>query len=167
MDLIETQLFIRSASLEEAPIVLSLWQKSAIWLNSKGIFQWRPENFHIDQVIEFMTNGSDVYLAEINNEIVGTYILTWSDPFIWQELDNKDSGYIHRFAVNRDFQAKGIGKYLLKSAEVQIKQKGKTLIRLDCMADNVRLNRYYQEIGFEYVRRMNGEGWSANLYEKN
>lgn len=86
----------------------------------KGSTKWRPEYFNLEQVLEFMNDGSDVYLAEWNNEIVGTYILTWSDPFIWQELDNLESGYIHRFAVNRKYR----------------------------------------------IRRIDGVGWSANLYEK-
>jgi len=166
MDQMENQLSIRPALIEEAPIVLSLWQMSAIWLNSKSIYQWRPENFHLEQVIGFMSNGSDVYLAESNNEIVGTYMIMWSDPSIWEELDNDESGYIHKFAVNRDHKGRGIGNYLLKSAEEQIKQKGKSLIRLDCMADNKRLNQYYVDYGFNFVKRADREGWSANLYEK-
>lgn len=157
---------IRLARLDEAPIVLNLWQMSARWLNSKGINQWRPEHFNLDKVNKLMNNGSDVYLALIENEYVGTYTLTWSDPFIWRELDNLESGYIHKFAVNRDYQGRGIGSVLLHSAEEQIKLRGKTLIRLDCMADNIRLNQYYKDHGFNYIRRVNGEGWSANLYEK-
>lgn len=166
MERIETDVSIRPASMDEAPVVLELWQKSASWLNSRGIYQWRPEYFDLEQVIEFMTNGSNVYLAEIGNEIVGTYIITWSDPVIWKELDHIDAGYIHRFAVNRDYLGQGIGRLLLKSAERHIKQNGRTLIRLDCMADNSRLNQYYIDYGFEYIRRIDGQGWSANLYEK-
>jgi len=163
---LETKLSIRRAQFDEASVVLGLWQTSARWLNSKGIYQWRPEYFNLDKVIKFMNNGSDVYLAELNNEFVGTYTLTWSDPFIWKELDNIDSGYIHKFAVNRDYQGLGIGSIILKSAEEQIKLKGKTLIRLDCMADNLRLNQYYKDHGFNLIKRITGDGWSANLYEK-
>ncbi|WP_020615509.1 GNAT family N-acetyltransferase [Paenibacillus daejeonensis] len=166
MEHIESQLVIRPALLEEAPVVLNLWQGSARWLNEKGIYQWRPEFFHIEQTLKFINNGSAVYLAELNQSIVGTYIITWSDPLIWKELDNSKSGYIHRFAVNRDYQGLGIGKVLLQTAEEQIKQNGKTTIRLDCMAENARLNQYYRDLGFTYIRRIDGEGWSANLYEK-
>lgn len=120
----------------------------------------------MEQVADFMTNGSDVYIAELNSEVVGTYTITWSDPYIWRELDNADSGYIHRFAVNRDYKGMKIGNILLKTAEQQIKSKGKTLVRLDCMAANNRLNAYYLDYGFNYIRTINGDGWSANLYEK-
>jgi ribosomal protein S18 acetylase RimI-like enzyme len=159
-------LLIRSASLADAPIVLNLWQSSAKWLQSRGIDQWNPEKFTLESVLEFLKNGSDVYLAEINNEFVGTYLITWTDPFIWRELDNSESGYIHRLAVNRQFIGKGIGLKLLRSAEEQIRIKGKKYIRLDCMADNKRLNQYYRDSGYQYIRRIDGEGWSAHLYEK-
>lgn len=38
-DDLRTQLLIRPAQREEAPIILDLWQNSARWLNSKGIYQ--------------------------------------------------------------------------------------------------------------------------------
>ncbi|NBC69532.1 GNAT family N-acetyltransferase [Paenibacillus sacheonensis] len=139
---------------------------SARWLNAKGIFQWRPEYFHLDQVTEFMADGAHVYLAYWNDAVVGTYTITWSDPLIWKELDSPDAGYIHRFAVHRDYEGQGLGGHLLHAAEEQIRQEGKTLVRLDCMADNARLNQYYREMGYAYIRRLDAADWSASLYEK-
>ncbi|MFC4777153.1 GNAT family N-acetyltransferase [Paenibacillus sp. GCM10023252] len=162
----DQELIIRLASFEDATIVLELWQESARWLQSKNINQWKPENFNLEKVFKFMNNGSNVYLAELNREIVGTYLITWNDPFIWEELDNGSSGYIHKFVVNRKFKGNSIGLRLLRSAEEQIRNKGKEYIRLDCMAENQRLNQYYCDAGFNYIRRVNGEGWSANLYQK-
>jgi len=157
---------VRHASRDEASIVLALWQMSARWLNAKGSNQWRPEYFELDQVLAFMTNGSDVYVAEHEGTIVGTYVLTWSDPTIWRELDHNDAGYIHRFAVNRDYKGLGIGSLLIQSAMEEIRLRGRKVVRLDCMADNPRLNQYYRDLGFEFVRRLElGNNWAANLYE--
>lgn len=159
-------IIIRPASLDEAPIVFNLWLGSAKWLQAKNIDQWNPVRFALEHVIEYMNSGSDVYLAVMNNEFVGTYLITWEDPFIWKELDDSESGYIHRFAVSRQFKGMGIGIKLLRIAEEQIRSKGKKHIRLDCMADNERINQYYRDAEFQYVRRMDEEGWSVNLYEK-
>jgi|GEM_PF-4909161 len=125
------------------PTILNLWQGSAHWLVKKGIMQWKPENFRLAQVLEFMNNGSHVYVAEANDIPVGTYVITWSDAFIWKELDNKESGYIHRFAVNREYHGNHIGKYLLESAEKQIKDMGKTsdLIVWLITADLINITR--------------------------
>ncbi|MGI2297964.1 GNAT family N-acetyltransferase [Paenibacillus sp. GXUN7292] len=166
MDFENQELIITHATIDDAPIILSLWKGSAEWLQSNNIKQWNPEAFSLEQVLKFVNDGSDVYLATIDNEIAGTYLITWQDPFIWKELDNSDAGYIHKFAVNRKFKGKGIGSKLLRSAEEQIRDKGKKYIRLDCMADNNRLNQYYRDAGYQFVRRLDSEGWSAHLYEK-
>ncbi|MBD3922149.1 GNAT family N-acetyltransferase [Paenibacillus sp. PR3] len=165
MDQLDKSLKIRHATHDEAPIVLELWQMSARWLNAKGIYQWRPEYFRLEQVVEFMDNGSDVYVAEHEGTIVGTYVLTWSDPMIWRELDHNDAGYIHRFAVNRDYKGLGMGTLLIHSAIEEIRRRGKKVVRLDCMAENPRLNQYYREFGFGFVRRLEFDNWAANLYE--
>ncbi len=156
---------IRGATRADAETILGLWRRSAEWLLSNGIVQWRPEHFHPDNVLAFLSDGSDVYVAELDQVAVGTYVITWSDPVIWEELDDGESGYIHRFAVNRAYKGRGIGQALIRAAVNQIKQKGKKRVRLDCMADNPRLNRYYRELGFRFVRRLDASGWSANLYE--
>ncbi|MDQ0112369.1 GNAT family N-acetyltransferase [Paenibacillus harenae] len=163
---VDTNVVIKKAVPEDAAIILDLWQTSARWLLANGIKQWRPEHFHLEKVFKFMNDGSNMYLAEMNGVAVGTYVITWADPNIWQELDSKDAGYIHKFAVNRDYKGAGIGSYLIRCAEEQIRQSGRSLVRLDCMAANPRLNQYYLDLGFSYVRSIDGEGWSANLYEK-
>ncbi|MCY9698207.1 GNAT family N-acetyltransferase, partial [Paenibacillus alginolyticus] len=59
------------------------------------------------------------------------------------------------------------GQLLLKWAENYIKNKGRTRIRLDCMAENDRLNQYYLDSGFQHIRLLHWDnGWKINLYEK-
>jgi len=159
-------LVIRKASVMDASAILILWQDAAKWLQAKGIDQWNPEGFTLERVIKYMNNGSDIYLAQLIDEYVGTFTITWKDPFIWGELDNSESGYIHKLAVDRKFKGLGIGHKLLRLAEDEIRKKGKKFIRLDCMADNIKLNQYYRDYGYQYIDRTDGEGWSANLYEK-
>lgn len=157
---------IQPASVEDGPIILDLWRQSAKWLQSKGIKQWNPDNFKIEQIAEWLEKGANIYLARLDSEVVGTLLIIWTDPLVWDELNDQDSGYIHRFAVSRQHTGYGIGKLLMDWAENQIRLKGKK-IRLDCMADNIRLNQYYQSRGYRLVRGKKWEHFSANLYEKN
>lgn len=73
---------------------------------------------------------------------------------------------VKKLAVRRDLKGQGLGRLLLEHAENRIIGNGKRFIRLDCMADNERLNRYYLDAGYTHIRRFDGDGWSANLYEK-
>lgn len=160
-----TTIHVRQARREESPIILELWQSSARWLQSKGIHQWEPEYFSLEQAIEWFDSGAEVYVAESNNEIVGTIIINWSDSFMWEELDDRESGYIHRFATSRNHIGMKIGGQLLDWAESYIRASGRK-IRLDCMAANERLNDYYRSREYKWIRTKEWNNWRANLYEK-
>ncbi|MCM3783481.1 GNAT family N-acetyltransferase [Neobacillus mesonae] len=157
------------ASLTDSSDILELWKGSARWIQSKGINQWHPDEFSLIMVEEMMEKDDlEFFLAKINGRAVGTLYISWSDPVLWGELDDSlSSGYIHRFAVSRDHMGEGIGRELLIWAENYIRSKGKHQIRLDCMADNERLNQYYIESGYTFIKRLHWEnGWKINLYEK-
>ncbi|MCR8843304.1 GNAT family N-acetyltransferase [Paenibacillus sp. SC116] len=157
---------VSPASIEESHEILKLLKGAASWIQSKGINQWHPDEIHLEHVHEFFHNGCEFFLARMNAEIVGTLFICWSDPRVWEELDDERSGYIHKFAVGRDYVGLGIGRQLLGWAEQYIRDKGKK-IRLDCMAENHRLNQYYVESGYKYVKRLEWEnGWKISLYEK-
>ena len=163
----ERTILIRRAAMEDSGGVLRLLKGSASWLQSKGIRQWDPEYFTLERIQECFQDRSELYVAQINEEVVGTLLIWWSDPQVWEELDNTDSGYIHRFAVSRNHLGLGIGQSLLQWAENYIRTAGKTLIRLDCMTDNLRLNQYYKDQGFELQRvKVWDNGWKSSLYEK-
>ncbi|NIK80029.1 GNAT superfamily N-acetyltransferase [Paenibacillus castaneae] len=157
---------VRLASIDDGETIVKLWQDSARWLLSKGINQWRPEYFNVSQVKDWIDHNAEIYLASLNNEIVGTLLICWSDPSVWGELDDDDSGYIHRFAISRNHVGSGIGESFLKWAENYIRLSGKSKVRLDCMAANDKLNQYYQRNGYQYVKTTADETWRANLYEK-
>lgn len=158
---------VQAATIEDSEAILALWQGSARWLQAKGINQWHPDYFRIEDVREHFRKGDAFFMARCGDDIVGTLYVCWSDPVIWGELDNDDAGYIHRFAVSRAHQGSGVGEQLLRWAENYILGQGKNRIRLDCMADNERLNRYYVEHGYVHIRHLSWDnGWKMNLYEK-
>jgi ribosomal protein S18 acetylase RimI-like enzyme len=155
---------VRPPTFDESADILELWQESGKWLQAKGIDQWNPESFKIEDVLDYFENGSEVFLAKLNGKIAGTFIICWSDPDIWEELDNIETGYIHKLTVNRILKGLGIGQFLLSWAEEYLNGKDKKLLRLDCMTKNIRLNQYYQELGYRYIRSK--IDWNINLYEK-
>lgn len=155
---------IQPITMEESSIVLDLWKGSAIWLQNKGINQWDPDSFHIEDIIEYIDKGAEVLLARIDQDIVGTLIICWSDSEIWEELDTFEAAYIHKFAVHRKYEGTGIGPRILTWTEDYLKGKDKRVLRLDCISENTKLNQYYQKSGFEFIRKK--IAWNINLYEK-
>lgn len=70
--------------------------------------------------------------------------LDWSDP-LWSDVDGT-AGYVHRMAVYR--RAAGLGAVMLRWAADAVREHGSDALRLDCVASNARLRRYYEAAGF-------------------
>lgn len=73
---------------------------------------------------------------------------------------------MHRLAVRAPLRGRGFGQKILAWAGREAGRAGKAYLRLDCMADNPGLNRYYQSLGFVYRGRHEDGHFSASRYEK-
>ncbi|MFD0696883.1 GNAT family N-acetyltransferase [Paenibacillus sp. GCM10027628] len=160
---------IFEASPSQVEEVLAIWLEAAYWMESKGIDQWKPAHFNRDVVLKYFENRH-IFLAKYKDEYVGSFALQWSDPSVWGEMNNEESGYLHRFVVRRTQAGQGIGGYFLQWIENYVKSKDKQYLRLDCMAANEVLNTYYRSHHFIYrgtYHLSHGTScWQGSLYEK-
>ena len=155
---------IERVTLAEAELVQDILEEAAHWLISRGIDQWRPGQFRMESLAEHVQRG-EVFVARRGGEAVGTLTLQESDARIWGERPD-DALYVHGLAVRRSGAGRGLGGAMLRWAELQAHEAGKTYLRLDCMAENPALRAYYERAGFAHVGDMYGATWSASLYEK-
>ncbi len=157
---------IRTAQIEDLEGVQKLYVEAARWIRfSQGIIQWSEDTFTTDYLEQFICEN-DVFVAYLEGELVGCFSIHWKYEEIWGELFHDNAGYVHRLVVSRKYKGQGIGGHFITWAEAYIKNKGKKWLRLDCMADNPALNQYYRSQGLIFQRRYDGNGWSANLYER-
>ncbi|MFC5451300.1 GNAT family N-acetyltransferase [Paenibacillus aestuarii] len=160
------KLDIRRAVLADAETIRGLLVGAAQWIQrTKGVDQWREERFtyaYVSEVIE----RYEVFVAQMGEVVVGCFSVQWEDRVIWGDQFHENAGYVHRLAVSRAHPNMGIGARLINWAEDYVKNQGKSWLRLDCMAENAALNRYYVREGFALRGRYDGEGWSAHLYER-
>ncbi|MDF2714423.1 MAG: protein tyrosine phosphatase [Paenibacillus sp.] len=157
-------LTITPATSEDAAQLVMLLREAAEWIRSKGINQWRPSQFGLEQTADKIGRRL-VYKAVCGGTIVGAFELHETDPALWG-VRPADALYLHRFVVKREAAGSGFGLLLLRWAEAEAASRGKRWLRLDCMAANERLNAYYREAGYRYAGRKDGDGWAASLYEK-
>ncbi len=161
-------LTIRKVEEEDKSTVIHIKQEAARWLENKGIHQWAgilmaPGE---DMVYKRVYQG-EVYLVLKGAQAVGTISILWEDPISWDEKgkDGK-AGYMHGLAILPEFGHKGVGKEILNWAVDYIRSKGK-IIRLDCMAENPRINHYYKDLQFNNVGfKELPSGFKVSLYEK-
>lgn len=154
---------IVQATLADANTIVDIHEEAARWLVSRGIQQWLPGDFSLAPLLAHIERG-EVYLAQCEGEPLGTCMLQWSDPATWGELPD-DAGYVHGLAIRRSVAGQGVGREMLRFAEIAAKTANKTYLRVDCMAKNAALRAYYEAAGFTERRDISHDEWSA-LYEK-
>ncbi|MBS4172913.1 GNAT family N-acetyltransferase [Bacillus sp. FJAT-49736] len=142
----------------------------------KDIAQWLKD-MEVDQWQYLLGGGEDgeiaaavsaqyTYIVLKDKEIIATFTLAptpsdWDHHIFGKETDN-DSLYLHRLAVSPSYMGKGLGKNILQWIPENIETE-KGYIKLDCVAHNVKLNRFYQNNGFDYI----GETDSHSKYQRN
>jgi len=136
----------------------------AEWLGSRGLPSRWGSALVRERFLSQIRQG-EVFLARIGDDVVGTITLQWSDPVFWNGA-SPDAGYIHKFAVVRDYAGRKIGEEMLRWAENRAVQSGKKFLRLDCLASNRNIRAYYEKAGYLHKGDASPIGWTASLYEK-
>lgn len=143
------------AAPSHAQDVMNLLISVARWLQSKGSTQWsgllhgndhHNVTGHIDKGELFMFKDGDalagiVLLMQVPGE--------W-DHGLWGPDGHESVVYLHRLAINRDYAGTGLGADIMRWAEQGVSFPGKDRIRLDCIADNETLNKFYSGMGYTF-----------------
>ena len=132
---------------EDVDAVYALLHDAAVWLTVRGVSQWKPGALPRSLVENGIARG-EIFVVRSPSRLVATLQLTESDPEIWGD----DAGvalYLHRLCVARADSGKGLGLRLLDWASAEARTRGRRMLRLDCVASNVALRRYYEAAGFE------------------
>ncbi len=158
-----TRLEVVAAREDDVDEIVDILSEAARWLLARGIEQW-PDPFPRHRV-ERLVEGGEFYLGRIDGNVVGTLALLWRDPVFWGERPS-DAGYVHALAVRRAYAGRGLGVRLLRWADQQVVDAGREYLRLDCLAANDCLCRYYESQGFVFRGEAEVEDITARLYER-
>ncbi len=159
-------LVIRAAGPDDLPTVHEILDGAAAWLAEQGIRQW-PIPYPREPIARaFAERG--LWVGARGGRIVATMRTARRDPEIWGE-DPVPALYVHGLAARREPLGRGSGLELLRWAARAAGQEGLEVVRLDCLAGNDRLCRYYRQAGFRHVRdveqRVGTARWRSSLFE--
>lgn len=129
------------ATTDDVAHVIDVLDEAAEWLLQQGIDQW-PRRFRHDVVLPAIEAG-ETFLVMVDGDLAGTITVDATDP-AWIDLPAR-ALYVHRLAVRRRFA--GIGAEALAWVE-QRAASDERLVRLDCVAANQALCRYYVQLGY-------------------
>lgn len=134
------------------------------WFIKNNIKQWEIDyypNKYNNDYFEEQIKINKLYVARLNNKVVGAMLLKKTDSQYWENNDN--AFYIHHLVTSDN--CKGLGKILLDYAVDEAKKENKDYLRLDCWKANIKLNKYYEQNGFTYIGSGNNEAYYYNLWE--
>ncbi|WP_409271676.1 GNAT family N-acetyltransferase [Neobacillus sp. SCS-31] len=161
---------IKIATKDDSGKVIKMLKQIALWMKDNEINQWR---FLLDggddEEIEQAISNHETYIVLKDNDIVATFTLLskqseW-DKDIWGEDNSSKTLYLHRLAIIPTYMKKGLGKSIL--AWIQNNISDKEYLKLDCVAENLRLNNFYKDNGFELVDLTDGHSKYQKSLKRN
>ena len=108
------------------------------WLQSNGLYEKADDDL-LDNPQKYLENGSFIFLANYNDEIVGTVTLS--------PLEN-NTFEIMKLGVIDAYKRLGIGRKLLQICIDICHEKDVKLITLDTSSKLVNAIKLYEEFGF-------------------
>ncbi|HEY9291702.1 MAG TPA: GNAT family N-acetyltransferase [Microlunatus sp.] len=136
-------LVVRRAEEDDLEAVIGVLDDAAARLRAAGVDQW-PDRFEAESIRPAILAG-ETWLGFLDDRPVATVTIDWQDP-IWP--DDGEAGYCHRLASVSGVA--GAGSALFDWAEDHVRAHDRSMMRLDCVAANRRLRRYYEDRGYRH-----------------
>ncbi len=155
---------IPATSIEAEEIYLLLYE-TALWIKPKCETQWPLEWLEAKKqdIFESVSQGN-FYTVYTNEELSAVVEIRDEPEAIWN-YDRASAYYIHKLAVRREYGGMGLGREVLHAIFDLAKLNGVSLVRLDCVTVNKKLQKYYASIGLNLVGSEFDEGTEVTLYE--
>jgi GNAT superfamily N-acetyltransferase len=154
---------IRRCQTRDVAVVGSLLDEATVWVGERGYRQW-PLPFPRVEILDAIGRG-EVYVAELEGDVVATVTLLWDDPMYWGERP-PDAAYVHKLAVRRACAGRRIGTAIVDWADATAAAAGRDFLRLDCNGDNPHIRAYYEQLGFEHRGDLVVAGRNMSIYER-
>jgi len=113
-----------------------------------------PENTwpnFAQELVETEIQDQRQFKIVVAGQIACVWVITFTDPQIWEERDKDPSIYIHRIATNPDFRGKKFVREIVKWSRCYAKSHQKEYIRLDTCGNNKKLIEHYKSCGFDFL----------------
>ena len=143
------------ADLSHLPEVFALIDRRTRWMQARGNPQWDTyREAYPDDYFRTVTEKGQLWLLRQDDRIAAMVTL-WDTDSQW--TDNAPALYLHNLAADEAFP--GAGAALLRRCADRAETLHRDRLRLDCSAENPRLNAYYEAQGFAFVTALPGNAY--------
>jgi GNAT superfamily N-acetyltransferase len=147
--------------------VYVLLQEASAWLHAQGSTQWNPV-YPIERFAQEVEDGHVWYWKAGATPLATVTLLPQRPDYypagVWD--DGMPAWYVCRFTVKRTLAGRGVGENLLRQLEIDAAGSGLQALRLDVVAANPFLERYYLARGFKDCGTVEIRGERAVLLER-
>ena len=148
---------IRRGVHEDLTPILEITKNCAVKMDAMGIYQWNENYPNRNAFIDDIKNNELLVFTK-GDLLVGCIALCTKMDDVYKNVKwlTKDvkSLYIHRLAVDPQFQKKGIGKKLMDYAEDFAKKNNFISVRLDTFSKNKNNMRFYERRGYKRLEKV-------------
>jgi GNAT superfamily N-acetyltransferase len=164
-------LVIRRAMPDDVDALAVIDENTSAWLESLGIDAGPPPK-PLREIAADRVREGKIYLALLDGAPAGKVTLLCApedlargDGDLWSDRPG-DACYVHGLMVHRDFAGRQVGLEMLSWVDRETAERGKPLVRLDCMMENRALRTYYERAGYLHCGDVHLAHRNAARYEK-
>ena len=151
-------MIIKKAVISNLNQFLEITKDCAKHMIEQEIYQWNEE-YPSEEVLQKDIELQQLWKLEVENKIIGLIVLTEIEDKEYKNVkwltNNKRNLYIHRLAIDPDFQGKGYAQELMSFAENYAKEHHYNSIRLDTFSQNKRNQDFYEKSNYVKLGRIN------------
>lgn len=148
---------VRRATLADVDSIAKITQKAfEDYIKLAGISDTAALHETKEQIIDDIQNKI-VYVAYFKHQVVGSVRI---------ELMDNQTAYLSRFGVNTEFQNIGIGKSLMNSLDMELRELNVKKILLHTASKATSLVRFYYNRGFYIDSTTKDKGYIRALMMK-
>ena len=139
-------IYFKTGQVEEA---ISIMREAAQWLIDVGRPMWAMDEL----TREAVRNPDDEFIVLYSGDHAGIAACTLSlaDKYIWSDVPDNTSGFIHKLSVRRKFAGQGYAARLIQYAAQLCRERDIYELRLDCDPHRKGLCEFYESAGFKLL----------------
>ena len=137
---------IRQATSGDIPVIKDILAHAVNHKLLRGDVSWGFTSYEGED-IEKSIQDKSAYVAQIDNVVVGTFILLWKDEGTWG-VQPPTAAYVQRLAGSSNHHRQNIGAEILDAIAKAVGGHNRSLLRLTCSSANPKLCSYYLALGF-------------------
>jgi len=137
------------AGVDDVEAFVALLEAAARWMVERGIEQWRPGAMIAQRAVfaDAQAKGELLVVKEAGRVVGGVVLRAQPDP-IWTDRPTVGALYVSKLVIAGSRVGANLGARILAEVEDIAVDRGARWLRLDCVATNYALSRYYQRLGY-------------------